>query len=350
MNTVDKNEDARRTCGRGSRATALVVYGIASLIASCIVVSWFFLPLCADAARAGVRPAIQGDGITIYFDSSLRENAEILLRAYPAMKADLEAKLGWRLRTKPVVFLVASSGKFRKMGGGPLDAAFTLFPKGHIVMNFDSFTPHLFLLNITFRHELCHLLLHDHIQGKYVPKWLDEGVSEWAGDTAEEDINSRMEGVAMAYALSKRAVPLEEISRKFPSDAKGRTLSYEQSKSVIRFIAASYGREGLLQVLAQLKNGVPVGEAFHEALGKNLATVEAEWREDNLRRVRWILRAEDLMAQIGAQISRMAAFVSTWYRKIHSSFGSLSAEPFTSSLPLIIPPHHSKTILPSFPL
>jgi len=176
------------------------------------------LLIAVQTVGAAERPRLQGDGVTIVYDLSLEYQADLVTRVYPKIRDAVETKIGWKLQRKPVIFLIGDSEVFQKMGGGPFEAGLALFPKGHIVLNLASATPHFILLNQTLRHEFGHLLLHERIPGRRLPRWLDEGVCEWLSVTGDEDIVSRkIEGYATAYVLSKQGVPRHRRSAPDPT-------------------------------------------------------------------------------------------------------------------------------------
>ncbi|MFP5211880.1 MAG: peptidase MA family metallohydrolase [Acidobacteriota bacterium] len=263
-----------------------------------VLLAVFLLAPLIDA-MADDRPRMKGEGVTVVHDAPLRHQAESLVRTYPRLKVMVEEKVGMKLLTTPTVFLVGDEDSFMRMGGtGPLVAAFALFPKGHIVMNMASITPDFILLDRTFRHELCHLVLHDHIRGaRRLPRWLDEGTCEWVAEDEPNPITARLEAASNAYALYRRNVPLARLDSSFSGDM---IWSYRQSESIVEYVASRYSRDALVRVLHRMADGASVETAFLKGLSRPLSDVEAEWRGALEERVRWILRTEALANSLGA--------------------------------------------------
>lgn len=259
-----------------------------------LIVSLLLFSIAAGPLHAAERPRLQGDGVTVVHDASLQRQAELLAGFYPRIRAELEDKIGWKLRAKPVVFLIADSGEFVRMGGNSAIAAFASFPKGHIIVNMDSITPHFILLSRTFRHELAHVLLHERIRGRNLPHWLDEGVSEWASAGEEKNLADRIEEFTTAFGLHRNAVPLEQLSQSFPRGGRGTLLAYTESRSFIEYVVSRYGKDGLTSVLARLEKGDGIDRAFLNALSTPLPTVEKQWRDNLRHKVRWFSWAAEL--------------------------------------------------------
>ena len=64
-------------------------------------------------------------------------------------------------------------------------------------------------------------------------------------------------------------------------------LAYEQSKSIVEYLAAEYTRQGLLKVLAAMKAGEPAPAALRTALGLSLAELEEDWRRSLINQITW---------------------------------------------------------------
>ena len=99
---------------------------------------------------------------------------------YPDLKAELEETIGWKIDFKPGIVLVKDNNTFQKMSGSSLIVAYALPDQGIIVIDYSRMKTDPFTLEATIKHELCHLLLHENIGSEKLPRWLDEGVAQWA--------------------------------------------------------------------------------------------------------------------------------------------------------------------------
>ena len=121
----------------------------------------------------------------IVYPASLKGKAEEVDRLMPDLTSELGTMLfAWPADMKPAVFLINDSRKFENMTGNPYISAFAVPEKNIIVMDCTRLNARPFTLEITLKHELCHLLLHHHIPN--LPKWLDEGICQWSSDGISE--------------------------------------------------------------------------------------------------------------------------------------------------------------------
>jgi hypothetical protein len=100
-----------------------------------------------------------------------------------------------------------------------------------------------FDLQATFEHELSHLLLHKNIKAPNIPKWLDEGVAQWASGGIADIINPGNKDILKQAVISENVIPLYEISVAFPSQSREFILSYQESRSFVEFIVHEYERK-----------------------------------------------------------------------------------------------------------
>ncbi len=166
-------------------------------------------------------------------------------------------------------------------------AAFALPRKNLILLDHGEIGDRPLRIDMVLKHELCHLVLHHQI-GEALPKWLDEGVCQWAGGGVAGIITGSTESVLPRAALLNRLIPFQELEARFPDDTDRLILAYEQSRSLVDFIALTYGRERLLLLLRDLGAGTAWQGAFSRSLGAPSDEIESKWREYVLGRSRWV--------------------------------------------------------------
>jgi len=121
------------------------------------------------------RHIIKKEDIIVFFEEPLRIAAKEASDFYPALKAELEKKLKWRVNFRPTILLIKDNKTFQTMAGSDLVVAFAVPGRNLIVIDYSKMKTHPFSIEITLQHELCHLLLHSQIEGKNLPRWLDDG-------------------------------------------------------------------------------------------------------------------------------------------------------------------------------
>lgn len=262
-------------------------------------------------AVAAPRPFLKGEGLTIYYDPGNEESAQRFMKAYPAMKEDVEAALGWRLRARPTLNLVGDANEFQRMAGGSLVAGFAVPSKSLMVINLDTFMPQIFIMSGTFKHELCHLLLHENIRSRNLPKWLDEGVCQWVSGDIGEALFLRQLGLSVeALDLSRNPPTLQTVTESFHSGGRSMALSYRASLNFVRFVTEQHGREGLIAILENLKKGMSIKPAVKAATGQTLSALEAAWHEDLRRRNFWIMWAGRNVDQVLFALAGFLTFIA----------------------------------------
>lgn len=237
---------------------------------------FFLMPVpCGGAAEA---PEIaRSDEVSVYGDPVLAVLGDQIVQMYPSTKEGLEKILDWEFRSRPNVLLIADRGTFERMSGSPYISAYAV-PRAHlVVINLPSVRTGTYLLRETFEHELCHLLLHDHIDAARLPKWLDEGVCQWVSGSLGELLVAGGTG-ATAADVATNPIPLSRLAHDFPDDRRSLMIAYETSRSFVDYVSSKYGREGLLAVLNRLAAGDDPERAFNTALSVPLSTLEKDWR------------------------------------------------------------------------
>lgn len=138
----------------------------------------------------------------------------------------------------------------------------------------------------TFRHELVHILVRD-ASGPYaalVPRWFNEGLAM---------IHTRAWGLRDVVGLSKHLItrkplPLGELTRGFPSGRTSAGVAYAQSYLFLTHLREKHGTDAPGRILRRLGSGMAFNQAFLEVTGRPLHRVEAEWRRGLTWRYRYI--------------------------------------------------------------
>jgi hypothetical protein len=226
--------------------------------------------------------------LVISGDEPLGAQARHLRQIYPEIRAHAEDTLGWKFRSPPGVLLVADRGIFEKMSGNPLISAFAVPSQHLVVIHLPPATSEPYLLHETFEHELCHLLLHEHIPGMLLPRWLDEGICQWLSGSLGEILVGRG-AAAGAINPARHLIALQQLAVGFPQDKDSLIQAYAESRLFVEYLVAHYGKESLLQVLQHLREGLPIDQALSGATSKSLRNLEDEWLEELRSKGMWLL-------------------------------------------------------------
>lgn len=244
-----------------------------------------FMSLCLSGSGAAAMLQYRGSGVVVRYSPALGAAALRLVSAYPGIKSDLQTKLGWKVNFVPVVVLMLRHSEFRKLSQNTLVTAFAVPGQDLIVMDYSKTETTPFDFNSTLEHELCHLLLHRHIQAP--PKWLDEGVAQWVSGGMADIMNPGEKNILRETSLSNRLIPFEALSVSFPDNPRGFLLAYEESKSFLEYIVHEYGAGKLRDVLHLMQEGSTADEAITVSLGQSLDSLQDAWIKSLRRKYSW---------------------------------------------------------------
>ena len=246
-----------------------------------------FIVALSKCAYAKDLQVLQTSSVKVLFEPPLKSAAKQVADLYPGVKENLESNFGWELNLSPSVILIKDRDNFLRMAGDPLVVAFAVPRRNLIVIDYSKMTTHPFSFETTLKHELCHILLHKHIKVEIFPRWLDEGLCQWASGGIGEIIMDPKRSFLNRAALSKKFIRLRNLERVFPPDKNSRLLAYEQSKSFVSYLVRRFGRDGILNVLKRMKAGEITEAAFSRVFLIPLEELENEWRDSLRQKMTW---------------------------------------------------------------
>ncbi|HEX5658220.1 MAG TPA: peptidase MA family metallohydrolase [Polyangiales bacterium] len=125
-------------------------------------------------------------------------------------------------------------------------------------------------------HELSHVALHRAVDGRPLPLWFVEGLATYqSGEHRLSRVRTLWEA-----ALAGDVLPLDVVSRNFPSRPQAVNLAYAQSADLVRHLLQSTAdRSRLAHLLAQVRTGVGFEQALLSAYRIDLPFLEREWRQ-----------------------------------------------------------------------
>ncbi|MEJ2101449.1 MAG: peptidase MA family metallohydrolase, partial [Desulfobacterales bacterium] len=151
-----------------------------------------------------------------------------------------------------------------------------------------------FVLRTTIKHELCHLVLHHYIRDENLPRWLDEGICQWASDGFADIIMDIKRNRLPAAILSDTQFDLERLQNHFPQDTNALMLAYEQSKSVVEYLSVEYGPQGILDFLKLLQQGYDLESAFERRFAISFDEFQYRWRAHLKKNINWFTLVNDM--------------------------------------------------------
>lgn len=151
--------------------------------------------------------------------------------------------------------------------------AFAFGSQGKIILK----SPRLLRKNIDVEaiitHEVSHIMLHSFMEGRKIPLWLNEGFAMYQSKEWEIG-NSAVVGWA---AVTRRLYNLDQLETSFPWSDDGANLAYAESFLAVSYIIQEFGKEGLMGLLADLKNGIDIERAMRGRFGVGYKRFKRDW-------------------------------------------------------------------------
>lgn len=244
-----------------------------------------FFPFFTNPLYAEIK-SIQSDEVVVLYEGQMEGIAKEVAGVYPAVKKEVVDTLKWDVYSRPDIVIAKDRNTFRKIVGSDIIVAFVVPQENLIVLDISRIYTKPFTLETTLKHELCHLVLHRNIKQNNLPRWLDEGVCQWASGGVAELVTGGGDRVLSQAAVSNNVIPIRSLD-KFPRDEKHLLLAYEESKSFIEYIKSEYGEQSLLQLLEYLKEGKSIDDSFERSLSKSFLDVEQNWLAYLQRKYTW---------------------------------------------------------------
>ncbi len=239
--------------------------------------------------------SIQSGSATVLFEEPLRSVARDVAQSYPSLSGELGSKLELSTDFPHEVLLLKDHRTFARAAGTDLITAFAQGGRRLVVVDFTHMNEQPWSFGETLKHELCHLVLHEQVvrnaqePGKvFIPRWLNEGLCQWASGGASELRNLGKRPELMNAVLGNRLLPLYRLERTFPGDARGLRLAYEQSRSAVEFMVSEFGYEKVKDILVHLREGTGMDRAVYLSLGISHREFEEKWQASLKTRYTWV--------------------------------------------------------------
>jgi hypothetical protein len=236
--------------------------------------------------RAERLEALETSHVMILFEPGIGEGANNVAEIYSRIKADTQDLFGWTYNQKPTIVLINNRERFLQTADHPITIAYAVPYRNLMAIDYSRVLSTPFSLETTLTHEFCHLLLHEHIHN--IPRWLDEGVCQWASGGFDEIIYNLRQSAFNRASITGNFIPLESLSSGFPRSEQARILAYEQSKSFINYLVRHFGEKKLLELLDRMARGEIVEEAFYVVYGIPLDQMEISWKESIRKDLAWL--------------------------------------------------------------
>ncbi len=253
-----------------------------SLLTACLIL--LVLVSAGEALPAEMKKA---PGVKVHYRAENENYAEVIIGRLPSIRARVAARTGLSSDMDITVVIYKDRDEFLKSTSTDMIAAFAVPDDSRIVLDLTRMRVHPLNMELIIMHELSHLVLHRYIRDSELPKWFDEGVSEWVSGISEIIAPDRSDILKKAV-IGGSMIPLYRIRAVFPDDRQGFALAYEESRSMIEFIAQKYGEGSVRGIIGRLKDGETFNTAIRSELSLSIAELEAKWLNDLDIRNSWV--------------------------------------------------------------
>ncbi|MCG6880505.1 MAG: hypothetical protein LJE96_15335 [Deltaproteobacteria bacterium] len=260
---------------------------------------------------------MKNENVEVLFPPTLTQVARETAELVPEIRQDLEEIFNGSFFFKPTIILMNDPERFRRMTGSPLIVGFAIPKKNLVVIDYTKIDNHLKFKYI-LKHELCHLLLHEHLSQVPIPRWFDEGIAQWVSEGVMDILHDQKDALLPKAAFSDRMIPLGALNEGFPQNPNALRLAYEESKNFIDYLIKSRGRKKLFEILRLLKEGTPFRKAFFKALGTPLYEIEKEWLASLKQNINWFAHLSYYLYEIIFALGGLIlcyGFIRLWRKK-----------------------------------
>jgi len=226
-------------------------------------------------------------GVSFIYPKPLEHVLPEIIDAYHHAKNNLYKIFSWPINTHVKLILINDRKSFLQIAEHPLTVAFAQPSKSMITLNYQAVIENPFSLETTLQHELCHILLGEQLKIQ-IPRWLNEGISQWASEGITE-IMRPQKNLLQTAAFSGKLIPFYQLENSFPMASNAFVLAYEQSQSFVVYLVQKYHKDSFLKMLELLKQGQSLHTAMRSIYEKSLHQLEHEWVVSQTQFFDWLI-------------------------------------------------------------
>ena len=227
-----------------------------------------------------------GGWLKVAFPPSVRHRVQPLIHDADAFRARMQELFGHPVLEHVYLRVARTPGEMATLAPPespfPKYAAGVAYPGiGLVLLTIEPLHPNsVHDLGEVFQHELAHVALHDALNGRHVPHWLDEG---FAIHLSGESSLTRVQTLSTA-TLSETLLPLSQLDWHFPDDLVQTPIAYAQSADVVRHLLRTRYSQRFVAMLHRVSGGQPFEAAMLDAYGFQVYGIGANSLEDEWRR------------------------------------------------------------------
>lgn len=132
-------------------------------------------------------------------------------------------------------------------------------------------------------HELTHLLVHERISNKPIPRWIDEGLAIFYSREQRWKTSTALSKAIATHSL----IPLSDIDYVLRFHQIKAELAYQESYSAVRYLLATYDIDAIQIILQGIRENRELDKSFVMATGSTFREFEQEWIQYIKKNYKW---------------------------------------------------------------
>lgn len=132
-------------------------------------------------------------------------------------------------------------------------------------------------------HELTHLLVHEMVGNKPIPRWIDEGLAIFYSREQKWKTSTALSKAMATHSL----IPLPDIDYVLKFHQIKAELAYQESYSAVRYLLATYDIDAIQIILQGIRENRDLDKSFILATGSPFRVFEHEWIQYVEKNYKW---------------------------------------------------------------
>lgn len=240
----------------------------------------------------------EGYGLAVHYEPSLQKASQEVMGIYPAVEDALWELFDWRPEPRPLILITQGKEPFFGVDWEKTPISAFALPGRHlVVLHWGRVGRDPLRLHDVLKHEVCHILLHQRIK-EPLPRWLDEGVCQWASDGVSELLAGPRPSRLNQAVSTGTILSLGQLDRSFPVAEDDLVLAYEESKGFVVYLVNRFGKSSLIQLLHLAAEGHPVREGLLRVTAETLDVLERDWHASLKGEDFWFARLSHYLYEV----------------------------------------------------
>jgi len=243
--------------------------------------------ICYSPAFSQMLPqkwqSLEAEPFIVFYLDDNKDNATKMLKTLQHFYPLLSADIGFQDSIRIVTYVVRSTIEYnyllnKKLPKWSVGAALPARDLIVIQTNSQKNDPRK-----TAIHELVHIILHNAVDDKPIPRWLDEGLAVFYSGEEEFASSSFISRALVTGSIIELALIDDVLSY----DKSKAQLAYQESYSAVNFLVKKFGIDIIRRLVQAIAAEEHFEDAFLKTLGMDLLDFEIAWYKHIQQKYRW---------------------------------------------------------------